>query len=206
VSARYGAPAGERSGHLLRRQGAPAGVLLVFNRIGERNPNRTIPRLMELTRHLWQGQRRKGFHDYDGRIPIIATGLKNLSQHGPAGSVFLRSGRDHMEPLREAIGNSRREAPKLAPGKRPRVPRRSTRRRCSARRRSRPRSRQPSVRRAVRCAPAAGRSSPTNAGLRHRRWTGAPQRTPTRTCVTAASTGPTLPRPRRPMSRGTGNR
>lgn len=84
-------------------------VLLVFNRIGERNPNRTIPRLRELTRHLWQGQRRKGFHNYDGRIPIIATGLKNLSQHGPTGPVFFRFGRDHMEPLREAIGNPRRE-------------------------------------------------------------------------------------------------
>ncbi|WP_248511479.1 hypothetical protein [Streptomyces sp. D2-8] len=86
-------------------------VLLVFNRIGERNPNRTVPRLMELTSHLWQGQRQKGgHHHYDGRIPIIATGLKNLSEHGPAGPVFLRFGRDHMEPLREAIGNPRREA------------------------------------------------------------------------------------------------
>ncbi|MEV2255854.1 replication-relaxation family protein [Streptomyces sp. NPDC050147] len=85
-------------------------VLLVFNRVGERNPNRTVPRLMELTRHLWQGQREKGFHDYDGCIPIIATGLKNLSQHGPTGPVFLRFGRDHMEPLREALGNPRREA------------------------------------------------------------------------------------------------
>ncbi len=85
-------------------------VLLVFNRIGERNPNRTIPRLQELTRHLWQGQRHKGFHVYDGRIPIIATGLKNLREHGPEGPVFLRFGRDHMQPLREAIGNPRREA------------------------------------------------------------------------------------------------
>jgi hypothetical protein len=81
----------------------------VFNRIGERNPNRTIPRLQELTRHLWQGQRHTGFHAYDGRIPIIATGLKNLREHGPEGSVFLRFGRDHMQPLREAIGNPRRE-------------------------------------------------------------------------------------------------
>ncbi|NEA46884.1 replication-relaxation family protein [Streptomyces sp. SID10815] len=84
-------------------------VLLVFNRIGERNPNRTVPRLQELTRHLWQGQRHTGFHAYDGRIPIIATGLKNLREHGPEGPVFLRFGRDHMQPLREAIGNPRRE-------------------------------------------------------------------------------------------------
>ncbi|MGW4186307.1 hypothetical protein ACWEK2_29575 [Streptomyces albidoflavus] len=30
-------------------------VLLVFNHIGERNPDRTVPPLQELTRHLWQG-------------------------------------------------------------------------------------------------------------------------------------------------------
>ncbi|MGK5628580.1 replication-relaxation family protein [Streptomyces sp. URMC 123] len=85
-------------------------ILLVFNRIGERNPNRTVPRLRELTRHLWQGEPEKGFHVYDGKIPIIATGLKHLRAHGPAGPVFLRFGRTHMQPLREAIGNPRREA------------------------------------------------------------------------------------------------
>ncbi|MGW3461539.1 hypothetical protein ACWDE9_18955 [Streptomyces olivaceoviridis] len=86
-------------------------VLLVFNRIGERNPDRTVPRLMELTRHLWQGDRQKGgHHHYDGRIPIIATGLNPLREHGPAGAVFLRFGRDHKQHLWEAIGNPRREA------------------------------------------------------------------------------------------------
>ncbi|MFJ9026208.1 replication-relaxation family protein [Streptomyces sp. NPDC102259] len=86
-------------------------VLLVFNRVGERNPDRTVPRLAELTRHLWQGQRQKGgYHHYDGRIPIIATGLNQLREHGPEGPVFLRFGRDHKQPLREAIGNPRREA------------------------------------------------------------------------------------------------
>ncbi|MFI9588344.1 replication-relaxation family protein [Streptomyces sp. NPDC052236] len=86
-------------------------VLLVFNHIGERNPNRTIPRLQELTRHLWQGERQKGgYHHYDGRIPIIAVGLRNLREHGPTGAVFARFGRTHPQPLREAIGNPRREA------------------------------------------------------------------------------------------------
>jgi hypothetical protein len=37
-------------------------VLLVFNRVGERNPNRTVPRLQELARHLWQGERQRGGH------------------------------------------------------------------------------------------------------------------------------------------------
>ncbi|MFI8504499.1 replication-relaxation family protein [Streptomyces sp. NPDC085524] len=86
-------------------------VLLVFNRIGERNPDRTVPRLMELTRHLWQGERQRGGHHlYDRRIPIVAVGLKNLRAHGPAGPVFLRFGRTHPQPLLEAIGNPRRDA------------------------------------------------------------------------------------------------
>lgn len=86
-------------------------VLLVFNRIGDRNPNRTVPRLTELTRHLWEGERQRGGHHvYDGRIPVIATGLQNLREHGPVGPAFLRFGRDGMQPLLEAIGNPRREA------------------------------------------------------------------------------------------------
>ncbi|MFE2528416.1 hypothetical protein ACFXEL_29770 [Streptomyces sp. NPDC059382] len=86
-------------------------MLLVFNRVGDRNSNRTILRLIELTRHLWEGERQRGgFHDHDGRIPIIATGLTKLREHGPHGPVFLRFGRDHMEPLWAAVGNPRREA------------------------------------------------------------------------------------------------
>ncbi|MCY0930999.1 replication-relaxation family protein [Streptomyces sp. H27-H1] len=86
-------------------------VLLVFNPIGERNPDRTVPRLAELTRHLWAGERQRGgHHHYEGKIPVVTVTLPNLSQHGPAGAVFHRFGRDHMQPLVEAIGNPRREA------------------------------------------------------------------------------------------------
>ncbi|MFI0915566.1 hypothetical protein [Streptomyces abikoensis] len=103
--------AGERLRNLTTKGLEAASLLLVFNHIGARDPNRTVPRLIELTRHLWQGERQKGgHHHYDGRIPIIATGLRNLRQHGPAGPAFLRFGRDHMQPLLEAIGNPRREA------------------------------------------------------------------------------------------------
>ncbi|MFI8186753.1 replication-relaxation family protein [Actinacidiphila glaucinigra] len=34
-------------------------VLLVFHRIGDRNPDRTVLRLADLTRHLWQGMWRR---------------------------------------------------------------------------------------------------------------------------------------------------
>ncbi|MFD9289670.1 replication-relaxation family protein [Streptomyces sp. NPDC060030] len=85
-------------------------VLLVFNKLGERNPNITVSKLSELTSHLWRGERHNGYHLYDGKIPIIATGLGNLIEHGPGGPVFFRFGRDRMQSLREAIGNPRREA------------------------------------------------------------------------------------------------
>ncbi|MEU9064953.1 hypothetical protein AB0D13_40535 [Streptomyces sp. NPDC048430] len=83
----------------------------MFNRVGERNPDLVVPRLQELTRYLWAGERQRGdYHLYDEKIPIIATGLNNLGEHGPTGPVFLRFGRDHMQPLLDAIGNPRREA------------------------------------------------------------------------------------------------
>ncbi|MFG2979462.1 replication-relaxation family protein [Streptomyces sp. NPDC048331] len=86
-------------------------VLLVFNHLGERNPQRTIPRLQDLTRHLWEGERQRGGHHlYDRRIPIVAVGLRNLREYGPAGAVFARFGRDHPQSLLEAIGNPRRDA------------------------------------------------------------------------------------------------
>ncbi|MFD5513532.1 hypothetical protein ACFWIB_38140 [Streptomyces sp. NPDC127051] len=85
-------------------------VLIVFNHIAARDPNRTVPRLQELTRPLWAGEPADGFSSYDRKTPIIATGLRNLREHGPNGSVFLRFGRTHMQPLRDAIGNPRRDA------------------------------------------------------------------------------------------------
>ncbi|MGW1160510.1 hypothetical protein ACWD48_20290 [Streptomyces sp. NPDC002519] len=51
-----------------------------------------------------------GYHSYDSRIPIAATTLDLLREHGPAGPAFWRFGRDHRQPLRDAIGNPRRDA------------------------------------------------------------------------------------------------
>ncbi|MFE9539767.1 hypothetical protein [Streptomyces sp. NPDC006691] len=67
---------------------------------------------MELTRHLWQGERAENGHHhyYDEKIPIVAVGLRNLRQHGPAGAVFLLFGRAQPQPLLDAIGNPRRDA------------------------------------------------------------------------------------------------
>lgn len=55
------------------------------------------------------GERTEGIHICGGHIPVAATGLNHLRGHGPAGPVFLRSGRD-PEPLREPLVDPRREA------------------------------------------------------------------------------------------------
>lgn len=61
--------------------------------------------------HHWKGQwQREGYHVYDGKIPIVAVGLKNLREHGPAGPVFFRFGRDRPQPLLDATDNPRLEA------------------------------------------------------------------------------------------------
>ncbi|MET9423390.1 replication-relaxation family protein [Streptomyces sp. NPDC006540] len=85
-------------------------VLLVFHRLGPRNPSRTVARLKNLTWQHWQGEACQDFTTYDGKIPIVATGLNMLREQGPEGEVFHRFGRSGFQPLREAIGNPRRDA------------------------------------------------------------------------------------------------
>ncbi|CAL9663185.1 hypothetical protein SUDANB108_07111 [Streptomyces sp. enrichment culture] len=80
-------------------------------RIGPRNPDTVIAQLAELTERHWKGTLYEGgFHMYDGKLPIVVTGMKQLKEHGPAGAVFRRFGRPHNQTLSEAIGNLRREA------------------------------------------------------------------------------------------------
>ncbi|MGW2248451.1 replication-relaxation family protein [Streptomyces hirsutus] len=85
-------------------------LLLVFNRVGPRTPNTVIAQLAELTQRHWQGFAYDGFHMYDGKLPIVVTGMEQLKEHGPAGAVFRRFGRPQNQTLLEAIGNPRREA------------------------------------------------------------------------------------------------
>ncbi|MFJ5787942.1 replication-relaxation family protein [Streptomyces hydrogenans] len=87
-------------------------VLLVFHEAGQRSAKRQMVKVANLTRHQWQGvwHEEGGHHSYDRRIPIVATTLQELREHGPAGPAFWRFGRDHRQPLLDAIGNPRRDA------------------------------------------------------------------------------------------------
>ncbi|MFC9431670.1 replication-relaxation family protein [Streptomyces sp. NPDC056987] len=103
---RWSAPAGEQ----YERVHPP--VLLVFHQVGKRSAQSQTDKVADLTRDHWQGRWHagEGFHSYDRCIPIVATTLDLLREHGPAGPAFLRFGRDHREPLRDAVGNPRRDA------------------------------------------------------------------------------------------------
>jgi hypothetical protein len=47
---------------------------------------------------------------YDGKLPIVVTGMRQLKEHGPAGAVFRCFGRPHNQTFLEAIGDPRGEA------------------------------------------------------------------------------------------------
>jgi hypothetical protein len=87
-------------------------VLLVLHQAGQRSAKSQTARVADLTRHHWQGRwhREGGYHSYDRCIPIVATTLELLREHGPAGPAFWCFGRDHRQPLLDAIGNPRRDA------------------------------------------------------------------------------------------------
>jgi hypothetical protein len=60
-------------------------VLLVFDRVGPRNPGTVVARPAEPTRRRWPGVARDGSRLYGGKLPIVVTGMKQLKEHGPAG-------------------------------------------------------------------------------------------------------------------------
>lgn len=87
-------------------------VLLVFHQVGKRSAKSQMAKVADLTRAHWQGRwhGEGGYHSYDGCIPVVATTLELLREHGPTGPAFWRFGRKERQPLLDAIGNPRRDA------------------------------------------------------------------------------------------------
>jgi Replication-relaxation len=130
-------------------------VLLVFNQIGPRTAKATIQQVAARTRRHWQGKGHGDHSTYSGCIPIVATTLELLREHGPAGPAFWRFGRPDFQPLDDAVGNPRKDA-------------------ADARRAEQYRSRLPSARPAGRAARGAGPSSAASGGPSPRRRRTAP--------------------------------
>ncbi|MEU6911556.1 hypothetical protein ABZ935_40540, partial [Streptomyces coeruleorubidus] len=56
------------------------------------------PELAELTQRHWQGTAHDGFHMYDGKLPIVVTGMKQLKEHGPAMCWVARATSTRLPP------------------------------------------------------------------------------------------------------------
>ncbi|WP_371579734.1 hypothetical protein [Streptomyces sp. NBC_01314] len=65
-------------------------ALLVFHQAGKRSAKSRRAKVADLTRPHWQASRDRedGFHSPNGRIPIAATALERLREHGPAEPAF----------------------------------------------------------------------------------------------------------------------
>ncbi|MFD8930890.1 hypothetical protein [Streptomyces mirabilis] len=99
--------------HPLVRARSPVGRRVAPAGPARLQPGRQADRVdaAELTREHWQGQWAEGgFRIYNGKMPIVATTLELLREHGPAGPAFRRFGREGYQNLWDAIGNPRRDA------------------------------------------------------------------------------------------------
>ncbi|WP_434482052.1 hypothetical protein [Streptomyces sp. NBC_01340] len=86
-------------------------VLLVVHKVGKRSALKQMERVAALTREHWQGRWAEGgFRIYEEKMPIVATTLELLREHGPAGPAFWRFGREDRHNLWDAMGNPHREA------------------------------------------------------------------------------------------------
>ncbi|MEV7189896.1 hypothetical protein [Kitasatospora sp. NPDC093102] len=74
----------------------------------------------ELSAEVWIGQRYTvrrddnggdGWREYDDAVPVVATTLELLAEHGPLGPVWWRFGRPGRHPLIEALDNQDNRPP-----------------------------------------------------------------------------------------------
>lgn len=84
-------------------------VVLVFTGAGPRGLAQRIEAVRELSRPSWAPQHTEvtmwdeGYFNYRGRIPVLATTLDRLAEHGPWGPAFYRYGHTAWEPLDQAL-------------------------------------------------------------------------------------------------------
>jgi hypothetical protein len=99
-----------------RREGYPPLAIVFTGRadrpVSEQALMTRLATIGEMTREYWEpvpaSERygaRDGWLDYQDAIPVIATTLALLQQHGPLGPVWARYGREGVHPLTEAIKN-----------------------------------------------------------------------------------------------------
>jgi protein involved in plasmid replication-relaxation len=89
-------------------------VVLVFTGAGPRGLRQRMKAVADLARPSWQPtwtrwsmlDESDGYRTYADRIPVLATTLERLAEHGPWGPAFFRYGHRAWEPVDQALLNA----------------------------------------------------------------------------------------------------
>ncbi|MFF7216102.1 hypothetical protein ACFZAU_37165 [Streptomyces sp. NPDC008238] len=84
--------------------------------VGPKALQARIQEVARLSREHWQGRRCYGpliestgriddYRDYEGAVPVLATTLDQLRQHGPRGKIWWRFGHGSAQVLTDALDN-----------------------------------------------------------------------------------------------------
>ncbi|MFB7763709.1 replication-relaxation family protein [Streptomyces xiamenensis] len=99
------------------REGYPP-VAFVFAGAGPRGLHQRMAAVEELSRSCWAGHRQAAWSDdslshtnYQDTVPVVATTLALLAEHGPLGPAWRRFGRTRWESLPDALHNPGTNAP-----------------------------------------------------------------------------------------------
>ncbi|MGW7620814.1 replication-relaxation family protein [Streptomyces antimycoticus] len=101
------------------RGGYPPLALVFTKDVGPEARFNRMKKVAELSRDCWRGrwhcpgaefgleeEKRDGWREYEGTVPVIATHLDQLRTKGPHGPVWWRFGRTTWQPLNDALTNT----------------------------------------------------------------------------------------------------
>ncbi|MDX2850942.1 replication-relaxation family protein [Streptomyces sp. PA03-3a] len=99
------------------RGGFPPVAFVFTKQVGPEALQARIHEVARSSEEHWQGMwcpgrpigntgERDGYRDYDGTVPVLATALDRLQQHGPCGAIWWRFGHGSAQTLTDALRNA----------------------------------------------------------------------------------------------------
>ncbi len=98
------------------REGLPPVAFVFTKQVGPKAMRARIHEVARLSSEHWQGswqaghytpngEDSDGYRDYEDMVPVLATTLSRLRQHGPCGAIWWRFGHGTAESLTDALHN-----------------------------------------------------------------------------------------------------
>jgi hypothetical protein len=98
------------------RDGHPPVAFVFTKQVGPKAMQARIQEVARRSEEYWHGiwhpghhtqnpQDRDGYRDYEDTVPVLATTLSRLREHGPCGAIWWRFGHDTAENLTDALHN-----------------------------------------------------------------------------------------------------